>query len=75
MVNVMKQLVFTGIGKLEEILGENYKAIDTYNDFSIKYHVRHPRKKTYQYNKQLTTTFNRWVDMYKEQIRSKYDGR
>lgn len=59
--------LFEGIAKLEAILGENYKAVDTFNDFSLKYYYKH-KLKIYKTNEeerlQCYRTFNRWVDIY-----------
>ncbi len=68
----MMSPLFEGLEKLTETLGERHKAINTYNDYSISYYVRRGPKVD---SNQLNSIFNRWVDVYKEQIRSKYDER
>jgi len=53
--------LFEGIDKLTTVLGERYKAIDKYNDFAIRYVIKHD----YKYQEHLLyETFNRWASMY-----------
>ena len=59
--------LFDGIDILTEKLGERYKAIDTYNDFAIKYYSKHGKnlhKTNDKERKKCYDTFYRWVNIY-----------